>query len=62
MAEHAFECGICASTFNNKGRQPLLLECGHTFCKDCLVHRLGPQRCCPYCRQELRRDVGALAR
>jgi hypothetical protein len=58
----AFECGICATTYNGDFRQPLMLECGHTFCKECLTLRLGPQQCCPYCRQSLGKDAALLPR
>ncbi|GBF93838.1 hypothetical protein Rsub_06837 [Raphidocelis subcapitata] len=58
----AFECGICASNFNSGERQPLILQCGHTVCRECLRCRLGPQRLCPYCRHPIRKDVSELPR
>lgn len=58
----AFECGICTSNFNSGERQPLILQCGHTFCRECLRCRLGPQRWCPYCRHPIRKEVEELPR
>ncbi|KAF6253268.1 hypothetical protein COO60DRAFT_434203 [Scenedesmus sp. NREL 46B-D3] len=58
----AFECGICTSMFNSSARQPLILECGHTFCRECIQHNLGPQRWCPYCRQPINKHVDDLPR
>lgn len=43
------ECPVCVSFFV----EPLTLECGHSFCRSCLLQstRLAPDgRCCPICR------------
>lgn len=58
----AFECGICALVFNNSSRVPIILECGHSFCKDCLRRKLGPHKHCPYCRNPIRKDLEHLPR
>eukprot|EP00878_Enallax_costatus_P047767 GHUV01058930.1.p1 GENE.GHUV01058930.1~~GHUV01058930.1.p1 ORF type:complete len:169 (+),score=35.46 GHUV01058930.1:62-508(+) len=58
----AFECGICTAMFNAAQRQPLILECGHTFCRHCILHSLGPQKWCPYCRQPITKHVDDLPR
>ena len=61
----AFECGICASLYNAGSRQPLVLECGHTFCRQCLRGELrgaGGGRCCAYCRAHIARDLDCLPR
>jgi hypothetical protein len=58
----AFECGICALVFNNSSRAPIILECGHSFCKDCLLRKLGPHKHCPYCRNPIRKDLEHLPR
>jgi len=29
-------CRYCASGYNSDNRKPLVLACGHTFCKDCV--------------------------
>lgn len=46
------ECLICASNFT----VGLLTECGHYFCKDCLLEWWKSHRRCPQCRTALRRD------
>lgn len=30
------DCSICFNTFNEHKHRPLVLPCGHTFCKACL--------------------------
>ena len=34
--ESAGTCSICCEYFDHKEHLPLLLNCGHTFCKECL--------------------------
>lgn len=48
-----FECSICLSTLTD----PITTQCGHTFCKECLIRTMTdmPTRSCPYCRTELLR-------
>ena len=46
------ECTNCYEFFNEDKNIPLNLECGHTFCKDCIKEIL--KNClkleCPICR------------
>lgn len=49
------ECSICFSQFNNIFRCPKMLQCGHTFCLECLarinVKSTDPEAIqCPLCR------------
>lgn len=49
------ECSICFSQFNNIFRCPKMLQCGHTFCLECLarinVKSTNPEAVqCPLCR------------
>jgi hypothetical protein len=30
------ECSICFNDFNEHNNRPLILPCGHTFCKACI--------------------------
>lgn len=48
-----FDCSICLSTLI----EPITTQCGHTFCKECLIRTMidMPTRSCPYCRTELSR-------
>lgn len=32
------ECQICFERFNKTNKEPKILNCGHTFCKECLIH------------------------
>ena len=32
----ALQCDICFETYNKQDRQPRVMCCGHTICKDCL--------------------------
>lgn len=49
------ECSICFSQFNNAFRCPKVLQCGHTFCLECLA-RMNVKSSepgavqCPLCR------------
>jgi hypothetical protein len=47
--DRALECPVCVSFLV----EPLTLDCGHSFCRACLLQstRLAPDgRCCPVCR------------
>ena len=33
MPDDLLECKICFEAFNTTDRKPLVLPCGHTFCK-----------------------------
>ncbi|KAL8579596.1 hypothetical protein ACOMHN_025549 [Nucella lapillus] len=55
-------CSICQDSFKN----PKLLPCSHTFCRDCLSGLLkhgkgGPTFRCPSCREEIRVPAGGVA-
>ncbi|KAJ1872566.1 E3 ubiquitin ligase [Coemansia sp. RSA 486] len=42
----ALQCSICLETFS----APHTLNCGHTFCKECLIQWLAVGKMCPTCR------------
>ncbi|KAJ1869920.1 E3 ubiquitin ligase [Coemansia sp. RSA 486] len=42
----ALQCSICIETFS----APHTLNCGHTFCKECLIQWLAVGKMCPTCR------------
>ncbi|XP_072496339.1 E3 ubiquitin-protein ligase TRIM50 [Notamacropus eugenii] len=47
---NGLQCPVCLEVF----KEPLMLQCGHSYCKDCLnslAHHLGSQLFCPVCRQ-----------
>lgn len=41
------ECSICLENFDRELKLPILLECGHTFCKSCLDTTLLGHSFCP---------------
>lgn len=47
------DCSICLSTLV----EPITTQCGHTFCKDCLIRTMTNlnTRSCPFCRTKLDR-------
>ncbi|XP_067825571.1 RING finger protein 225-like [Heptranchias perlo] len=50
------ECAICFSIYNNIFRAPKVLDCGHTFCLECLARMnmksyVAEAIQCPMCRQ-----------
>ncbi|XP_067867997.1 RING finger protein 225 [Heterodontus francisci] len=49
------ECAICFSNYNNVFRTPKVLDCGHTFCLECLARmnmksHVSEAIQCPMCR------------
>ncbi|CAL5330573.1 unnamed protein product [Camellia sinensis] len=67
-------CSVCQTRYNEEERCPLLLQCGHGFCKDCLSRMfsasLDTTLSCPRCRhvsvvgnsvQALRKNYAILA-
>lgn len=44
-------CSICLNSFQD----PITTECGHTFCKECLIHTITHHNACPLCRHTLTR-------
>ncbi|PKK20645.1 E3 ubiquitin/ISG15 ligase TRIM25, transcript variant X3 [Columba livia] len=53
--EAEFSCPICLSLYKN----PVLLKCGHSFCKECIQKTLSAQQqfeapySCPMCKAQL---------
>ncbi|CEP14769.1 hypothetical protein [Parasitella parasitica] len=47
------DCSICLSPLSD----PITTQCGHTFCKECLIRTMTDlkTRSCPFCRHELMR-------
>ncbi|XP_022746915.1 E3 ubiquitin-protein ligase KEG-like isoform X1 [Durio zibethinus] len=67
-------CSVCQTRYNEEERVPLLLQCGHGFCKECLsrMFSASPDTSlpCPRCRhvslvgnsvQALKKNYGILA-
>lgn len=49
MVESLTYCSICFEEYDKEDRIPLLVSCGHTFCKACLLLLPEPLKC-PHCR------------
>lgn len=50
--EDRLQCPICLGVF----KEPLMLQCGHSYCKGCLLSllcHLDSELRCPVCRQEV---------
>lgn len=67
-------CSVCQTRYNEDERVPLLLQCGHGFCKECLSRMFSASQdttlSCPRCRhvsvvgnsvQALRKNYAVLA-
>ncbi|XP_067220093.1 E3 ubiquitin-protein ligase TRIM35-like [Chanodichthys erythropterus] len=54
LSEDDFSCPVCHEIFN----VPVLLSCGHSFCKECLQQfwRTKKTQECPVCRRRSSRD------
>lgn len=74
MKEVIPSCSVCENRYNKQERCPLLLECGHSFCKDCLFKIFSASTDtslnCPWCRhvsivgnsvQSLKKNFAVLA-
>jgi len=46
------ECSLCCERFTNRIKCPLLLDCGHSFCKECCIRlqKANKSIICPHCR------------
>jgi E3 ubiquitin-protein ligase KEG len=48
-------CSVCQMMYNEDDRAPMMLQCGHSFCKECLGHMFAVctdhTLLCPRCRQ-----------
>ncbi|CAG9321661.1 unnamed protein product [Blepharisma stoltei] len=60
--ESLLECIICKEPYNQSNRAPIILTCGHTFCKSC-VHKMSQHSQyirCPIDRKFESRDLSSL--
>uniref|UniRef100_A0A3B3BSP4 Uncharacterized protein n=1 Tax=Oryzias melastigma TaxID=30732 RepID=A0A3B3BSP4_ORYME len=49
-------CSVCLSLFT----EPVMLLCGHSFCRECITTSLSSQQCCPQCRSEVSMEKTSL--
>ncbi|KAG7164693.1 uncharacterized protein LOC121871292 [Homarus americanus] len=51
--ENPLECTLCYEEYNETGRRPRCLPCGHTFCSSCVASSIFRSKVtCPNCRKE----------
>merc|ERR1719229_723252 len=53
IERHEFDCPLCLQILY----EPLTLECGHSFCRDCVGQALQLKRHCPLCRHRSHIDA-----
>jgi hypothetical protein len=53
MGDDILSCPICLERFNESAHCPLILGCGHSFCRECIVslHTNKREIKCPHCNQ-----------
>nr|XP_045614354.1 tripartite motif-containing protein 5-like [Procambarus clarkii] len=51
--EEAVTCAVCSQVYQKGPREPLVLPCGHTFCRSCLFNLYDDYGLvCPTCRRD----------
>lgn len=55
------DCGVCLESFNSSDRQPVILECGHTICKECIEDIIAHQPICPFDRKGITKPIKDLS-
>ena len=54
MPDNLLQCKICCESYNKTDRKPLILPCGHTFCKDTISKLINKKQQnaieCPICK------------
>ena len=53
--EFVENCIICLSDYNNEEKFPEILNCGHTFCKECVTYICNSRKC-PICKKYTNKD------
>jgi hypothetical protein len=49
----SLDCGICLTEM----KEPMMTECGHTFCKDCIERCIISKQQCPDCKTRISRET-----
>ena len=51
-------CQICTSLYNDEAHTPIVINCGHTFCKFCLLKLISNDsyKSCPICKKKIESD------
>jgi hypothetical protein len=51
------DCQICFEDYDIKTNKPLVLDCGHSICRNCLRSVLATNRKCPFDKVTLTRSL-----
>jgi hypothetical protein len=55
------ECGICLELFDSESRQPMILDCKHSLCKECLNSLFRkPVLECPFDRKPITKPLSKI--
>ena len=60
MAHSQLSCPVCYEGFNEADHLPVLIECGHPFCKACIKQGGSTLSKCPQCRGPIGTTSGSL--
>ncbi|KAL7638330.1 UNVERIFIED_CONTAM: hypothetical protein RMT77_010899 [Armadillidium vulgare] len=53
-------CEVCFFEFDETNCIPLVLSCGHSFCRQCIIKTLDNVRSCPKCRRRINQRIAEL--
>ena len=51
------ECPICCEDYDNTEKKPIVMDCGHTICINCLKPILLSQKKCPFDKLPLKQRL-----
>ncbi|XP_068246208.1 uncharacterized protein [Palaemon carinicauda] len=55
VMEEAITCAVCSEEYSSGKHDPLILPCGHTFCRNCINNMKDiKNHFCPTCRDEIK--------
>lgn len=54
------ECKVCLEKYNTLNKRPMVLECGHTFCMECLQSIKRDFNECPLDRQKITKPISEI--
>ncbi|OMJ84811.1 hypothetical protein SteCoe_13998 [Stentor coeruleus] len=54
------ECSVCFEMYNSSTKQPIVLECGHTLCKECIQDIMKKMKECPMDRESITKPLNQL--
>ncbi|OMJ84810.1 hypothetical protein SteCoe_13997 [Stentor coeruleus] len=54
------ECSVCLEKYNSSTKQPIVLECGHTLCKECVKDIINKMKECPMDREPITKPFNQL--